>query len=351
MNRYWNLREELYRVFHNWPAILASILIGCLFGLILSNIWPAQHRATSLIYLALNPYRRYEDTMFEALSNPKYSNLDNYQYWQMQQLEAASTLESFLKPTLERLRAKDPYWNSIDIDALRSMLRSEWRTTGNWSLMANHPDAEYARQAAEIWSDVVVKNVSEAVESSRKAFMIDQQLQADENELLKANMRLQDLTSTIQELKGWQQTLQQVDNNQPLDGEKRWLLLATAASPAEYTPGWVEALNNQPTAEALPSAYQEWIDQLIPLMEVEFASVRDHIKTLDQDMVSQAGNFSVESRNSLSFSPNIEVQRKEDLGVRVVRPSSTFILVGGMVGLLIWLLFQLVIISKSGRHQ
>jgi hypothetical protein len=61
----------------------------------LSYAWPSHSRATSQIYLALNPYRRYSDAMFEALANPRYSNLDNYQYWQMSARSLYSRTASF----------------------------------------------------------------------------------------------------------------------------------------------------------------------------------------------------------------------------------------------------------------
>ncbi len=159
MNRTWNLREELYNVLHRWQILLAAALLGCFVGWGLSWIWPAHYRASSQIYIALNPYRKFSDSVFEALANPKYSNLDNYHYWQMSQLESAITMDGFLEPVLDRLREIDPYWENVDIDALRSILKSEWRTSGTWSLIANHPDSAHASQAARVWSDVVVEQV------------------------------------------------------------------------------------------------------------------------------------------------------------------------------------------------
>ena len=37
----WTLREAIYTIFHNWPALLAFILVGCLLGWGLSYIWPS----------------------------------------------------------------------------------------------------------------------------------------------------------------------------------------------------------------------------------------------------------------------------------------------------------------------
>jgi len=350
MNRHWNLREELYHVLHLWPMLLAALIIGSLLGWGLSYLWPSYHRATSQIYIALNPYRKFSDTIFEALANPKYSNLDNYHYWQMSQLESAIYLDSFIEPTLARLREKDPYWKTIDLNQLRDMLDSEWRSSGDWALSANHPDPAYAEQAASVWSDVVVVQVTEAVAASRRAFMIDQQLQAGETERLQATLRVEDLDSTQQALEEWQSSASDLDQEKPLAPEERWRLLALVSSPAKFSPGWMTALENQPAANASVKEYHNWIEQVKLLLQIETATLENHIQTIDQQQTGLKDQYTVESTDSLSLSPNIEVKRKEDLGVRQVRPSSTFLLVGGVIGLLIGLLIQLVMISNSLRR-
>ncbi len=331
--------------------LLAAIVIGSLLGWGLSYLWPSYHRATSQIYIALNPYRKFSDTIFEALANPKYSNLDNYHYWQMSQLGSAIYLDSFMEPTIARLRENDPYWKAIDLNQLRGMLDSEWRSSGNWALSANHLDPTYAKMAASVWSDVVVAQVAEAVAASRQAFMIDQQLQAGETERLQATLRIEDLLATHQALEEWQTSANDFDQEEPLAPEERWRLLALVSAPAKFTPGWMKALENQPAANASVNEYLNWIEQIQLILQTETATLENHIDTIDQLQTGLKNQYTVESTASLSLSPNIEVQRKEDLGVRQVRPSSTFVLVGGIIGLLTALLIQLVMISKSLRRE
>jgi len=351
MNRHWNLRAELYHLFHRWPMLLAAIIIGSLLGWGLSYLWPSYHRATSQIYVALNPYRKFSDTIFEALANPKYSNLDNYHYWQMSQLQSAIYLDSFIEPTLARLREKDPYWKTVEIDPLRDMLDSEWRSSGDWALSANHPDPAYAEQAASVWSDVVTVQVAEAIAASRRAFMIDQQLQAGETERLQATLRIEDLETTHQALEDWQASASDLDPEKPLALQERWRVLALISGPAEFTPAWMAALNNQPAADAPVKDYLSWIEQVKLLIQTETATLENHIQTIDEQQTGLKNQYTLESTESLSLSPNIEVKRKEDLGVRQVRPSSTLVLVGGAIGLLIALLIQLVMISASMRRE
>lgn len=351
MNRHWKLRDELYNVFHRWPALLAAILTGCLLGWGLSFIWPSHYRATSQIYIALNPYRTYSDTLFEALINPKFSNLDNYHYWQMSQLEAAIYLDRFLEPVLKKLRAQDPYWDSVELEQLRVMLDSEWRSTGNWNLIANHPRAAQAGQAASAWSDVVVETVREAVESAQKTFRIDQQLQAGEADLLRARQRIQELKGLRSTLEVWSSDLALLEPQEPLPQDQRWQLLAIVAGAADFSPSWMAVLESQPPLDADRQAYQNWIQQITPVIQTELTTLDEQIRQIEEQQIELSRQYSIESRNSLGFSPNIEVERKEDLGTRAVRPSAVFILIGGMIGILIWLLIQLVIISNSRRNH
>jgi hypothetical protein len=195
LNKHWTLREALYITFHNWPLLFACIIIGALLGFGLSYIWPSYYRASSNIYIGLNPYRKFSDTNFEALANPKYSNLDNYHYWQMSQLNSVILMDSYLAATLDRLRQVDPYWQTVDLAQLRGMLETEWRSSGTWSMIANHPNRLFAQQAARAWSDVVVEQVPQAVSAARDTFRIDQELQANENAILQATLRQRELSA------------------------------------------------------------------------------------------------------------------------------------------------------------
>jgi hypothetical protein len=347
----WTLREAFYTIFHNWPLLLACILTGALLGWGISYVWPFYYRASSNIYIGLNPYRKFSDTNFEALANPKYSNLDNYHYWQMSQLDSAILMDSYLAATLDRLRQVDPYWQTVDVAYLRGMLKTEWRSSGTWSLIANHPNLIFAEQAARIWSDVVVEQVSQAVAAARDTFRIDQQLQANEDAILQATLRQRELSTAQKDLQEWRRISQASPPESAVEPTRRWQLLATVARLADYSPAWMNVLHNQPETDAKTQAYLDWIDQTLPLLETEAETMRQRVVFLNQQQIELATQYSQTSQKSLGFSPNIEIQRKEDLTPLKMQPSSTLILVGGITGLLIGLLSQLVIITKGRSRQ
>jgi hypothetical protein len=351
LNKHWTLREALYITFHNWPLLFACIIIGALLGFGLSYIWPSYYRASSNIYIGLNPYRKFSDTNFEALANPKYSNLDNYHYWQMSQLNSAIFMDSYLAATLDRLRQADPYWQTVDVAHLRGMLETEWRSSGTWSMIANHPNRLFAQQAARAWSDVVVEQVPQAVSAARDTFRIDQELQANENAILQATLRQRELLAAQKDLHEWQKFAQDKPPESAVESATRWQLLATVTRLADYSPVWMDVLRNQPEADAKAQAYLDWIDQTLPLLETEAETLHQRILFLNQQQIELATQYSQASQKSLSFSPNIEIQRREDLNPLKMQPSSTLILVGGVTGLLMGLLSQLVIITRGRNHQ
>ena len=78
-------------------------------------LWPSYFKASREVYVGLNAYRAYSDTSFLALAKPRYANIDNYHYWQMNQLNTILSTDPLLQETLDELRTLDPYWESVDI--------------------------------------------------------------------------------------------------------------------------------------------------------------------------------------------------------------------------------------------
>lgn len=347
MNRYWLLREELYYSLHRWPAMLLFFTLGCVLGWAVSFLWPSYSRATIQIYVGLNPYRTYSDTNFLALNRPRYSNIDNYHHWQMSQLEGVTYRVNIIQETLTRLRQEDPYWDGVDVDQLQDMLNADWRSAGTWSLIGEHPDPNRASQAVEAWSGVVLTHTIAAIASSRNTFMIDQALQATATETLQSKLRLMELISTRSSLLTWNEAANEFPQGEPLPPSERWRILSLATRLADFSPVWMEILGVQPSQNAPPEEYIEWTSQIISLIDAELPVLEDKLTFLDGEHDGLSQEYNSESKKSLGLSPNIEIEGMDHLTVKTIRPSSTFILIGGTIGLLIWVLTQLVIISNK----
>jgi hypothetical protein len=266
-------------------------------------------------------------------------------------LEGAIYLDEFMQETLNELRQHDPYWETVTNEQLSEMLDAEWRSAGKWELVAEDRDPQRASDAAETWGKIIIKRIQEAVLSARDLFMIDQGLQAVANEKLDTDLRVQQLTDTKSSILEWQTTARDFPQDQPLDSVQRWQALALAAQPAQFTPLWTAALDQQPAADALPEAYLSWSEELKAVIDIELSILEKRLDSLDQQHSELQEKYSAAFEKSMGLSPNIEIESLKSLPAKIVRHTSTFALIGGAISLLIWILTQLVIITNREQGQ
>jgi len=347
MNSKWSLSEEIYRAFHRWPTLAGVILLGCLAGWLVSFLMPPYYRAITYIYVALNPYRTYSDTNFLALARPKYSNIDDYKDWQMTQLESVIYLDEFILETLERLRETNPDWQDFTTAELREILEADWRSAGTWSLIANSPDSDLAEQASSTWSSVVVERVSAAIESARQTFIFDQDLQAITEQIHVNSLRVDELERAQNQMKSWEAEIEQLDQDQPLEPYLRLQIISHITRLAEFTPVWMDLLENQPADEEIPAAYFSWIDQTNVIIDQEIEARKQQILDQEQDKTDLFELYREKADSSLGLSPNLEIESIEKGLAERIRPTTTFIIIGGTSAFLIWVFIQLVIITRK----
>jgi hypothetical protein len=349
--KYWTLRDEIYNSLHRWPSMIIFFALGCIMGWVFSLLLPPTYRATAQIYVGLNPYRAYSDSRWLALAKPKYSNIDDYKNWQMSELESAIYLDEIQQETLAKLREDDPFWQQVDIQELINMLGAEWRSAGTWSLVAETSKPERAEQAARAWSEIAVMQVRDAVQSAQRTAMIDAELQSVIDELLQARTRKETLKTSKDALKEWVEIVQGSTKNEPLDPIERWKVESIAAGVAQFTPGWMALLDEQPEENASPEAYIDWIDQISATIDNELSLLEPHSKRLNAERSQLESQYSQVSRSSLGLSPNIVIEGLQIIPPKRLKPTGNLVLIGGIIGLSSWILLQLVIISRSKPEQ
>lgn len=346
MHKFWSLREEIYRSLHRWPTILIFLVVGCLAGLGSSYVWPTFYKSTVQVYVGLNPYRTFSDANFLALKKPRYSNIDDYKNWQMLQLESVILLDAFMQDTLGQLRQADPSWEDIDVETLRMMLRSDWRSAGTWSLSAQHRDPEVAQQAIETWRRVVLERVEKAILASQQTFQVDQELQSIADQKTAVSVRQQALTLGKEALQQWSQASNENPASQPLALDDRWEILALVTPLADFTPAWAAILDEQPSADAPAEAYRLWIARIIPLIDSELAGFEQRLEALEEQKTSLAVQYAQVADESLSLSPNLKMEGFDQPTTRPVRSAGTLTILGAVIGLLAWVFTQLVLITN-----
>lgn len=349
--KYWSLREELYRTFHQWPTMMLFFIIGSLLGWGLSALFPPTFKATSKIFVALNPYRAYTDSNFVSLAKPKYSNLDDYKNWQMSELESLIFLEEVLDTTLNRLQSNSPEWEKITNDQLLEMLEAEWRSAGTWSLVARGSDAELAEQAARVWSETAVERVNKASASALRTFMIDEELIETISIKTEAEARLRTISAIRDDMLEWANQIEQSGTNQVLTLAERWQVESFAAAAADFSPGWQNLLDQQPSEEAPAVDYLDWITKIQVYIEQETTILEEEISDLESKQGQLEGQYKSEFQKSKGISPNLVVEEINHQPASALRPSRLFALVGGMVGFFLFILVRLVIIARDISRQ
>jgi hypothetical protein len=331
--------------------MVVFFVLGCILGWVLSLLLPPTYRATTQIYVGLNPYRAYSDSRWLALAKPKYSNIDDYKNWQMSELESAIYLNKILQETLAKLREDDPYWQQVDIQELGNILGAEWRSAGTWSLVAETSSPERAEQAVRAWSEIAVMRVQDAVQSAQRTAMIDEELQSVIEELLQVRTRKETLKTSQDALKEWADTAQRSAKNESIDPIKRWKVESIAAGAAQFTPGWIALLDEQPDENAPAEEYIEWIDQISSTIDNELSLLEPRSKRLNAERSQLESQYSQASKSSLGLSPNIVIEGLQNIPPKRLKPTGNLVLIGGIIGLSSWIFLQLAIISRSKPEQ
>jgi hypothetical protein len=297
----------------------------------------------------LNPYRAFDDTTFLALANPDYTNLDDYNNWQMSQLNAAIYLDEIIQSTLDRLQEQDSAWRSVESVQLRKMLRADWRTAGEWNLIAEDRQSDRAVQAAQTWGEVVLERINNGVKASRNAFMIDQELQAVATQRVQSEQRQNNYQASKDGIQAWLSTLKDLPPDEPLLPGERWQVLFLATRLAEFTPAWIALIQLQPENTANPEAYVEWLSQITDYIDREILTLEGQIEILDLQRSRLEEQYDQEASYSLGLSPTLELVGLDLASPKTVRPTGLLTIIGGILGLSLWLLLQLAQITDRVR--
>lgn len=352
--RTWSLRQALYQATHSWLWLVGLILLGGLLGWVASLIWPPTYQATLEVYVALNPYRAYEDTKFLALARPKYSNLDDYKNWQMSELESMIYLEEVLAETLERLQQVDPAWQGMSVLDLRQMLRADWRSAGTWSFVAEGKNRTLTAQAAEVWTQVVIEQVENAIQAAQQTILTDQALETAAREQMQIQRRRQQLLSGQERLQDWRESVAGQAIDQPLLSADRWKVLAIVSGLATFTPAWQKVLAEAPAPQSSGQTYQQWIDQVIEIIGEENEALAEALGQIEVSRSQLMQDYAAQAKASLGLSPNLQVQGMvspagpDQAAIETLRPTGTLVLVGGILGMLAWFYWLVWKVGQSG---
>lgn len=351
MNTSWRLRNFLLALTQRWYLVALTFLIGAFLGWGVSQLSLSTYRADLDLYAGLNAYRQPRDRFILSVAQDDFENVDDYKHWQMEQLNTLALQDDFLLDTLERLRQTDSRWNDVSPDELKTKLRGSWRNAGRWHLTAETRTREMAIQAVETWAAVIDERVNAALEHARQVVALDTRQVRTADEITALERRQQTLTQVQTRLESMQSDLEQLPQDQPLDSLARWNLLAQASRAADWGAGWQAALEAFPAPDETPSAYLRWIERILTLIAADLEALPAQLERLEAQYDDLAEEYARAAEKSLALSPNLSVEAPEqvDPEVEVVRPVNTLMLVGGILGVLTWLLWELARFSRESE--
>lgn len=347
----WNPRQEIILAAHRWYWIAASFLLGALLGWMISFIWPAPYRATMDLYVGLNANRAMRDLYIAKVAQESFENLDDFKHWQMSQFNALAMSDEYLGETLRRLQTEDATWQDMDVPALRKMLSVSWRNTGEWHFSAQAKESDISAHLVGVWSGVVLEKANESIAAARQLIIIDSELNAIDQTLVSAEYRRNLLTETQKILEEWVEILNIKTMDQPLLTSEHWSLLAQVAIVTDWNPGWITAFDAAPLIGSLPSDYLLWLNQVNALIDAELARLPSIIDTLEVEHKDLSVQYDLAADQSRALSGNLEVSQIKDEPPNVIslRPTGTLMLIGGLLGLLAWMMGWLVQITRKTK--
>lgn len=342
MDNSLSLRQQLILTAHRWPVVVAFILAGAFAGWLVTWVWPSSYRASAAVLVGLDTYRALEDRNAEQAAHLAFNFPDDYKNWQMNALNAFIYSPGVVHQTLQELRDTDNYWDNVRYEELLPMLDAYWRNAGQWRLTAEHPNRRRAVQAATAWRDVVVRSTHEAVGSARATLMTDIQIQA----LADEQARLLGEQAGLETLQQKVASLQSQAASQPgsaVDEDLRWDLWVWTGQAANFNPAWEPVQDAFPAETASAGEYAEWAARLQTLLEESVEQRQVRMAALEQERQILEAQYQESAQKSAGLSSTMLVESLSEGAseIETLRPAGMLILIGGSLGLLVWILLWL----------
>ena len=231
------------------------------------------------------------------------------------------------------------------------MLHVYWRNAGKWRLVAEHPQPERARQAVLLWETAVVERAALSIEQSRQVMALHIQMQALASQQAEISAQQAVLNGLRQEFTTEQEKLTSLSPDQILNSDTRWELW-NRLSLAATGPEWLPVLEAFPAENAGALAYQNWLRQAEELALIQATNLEVQAVGLQENYAQLAFHYAQASEQSLGLSPDLHVEpiTSEPPQISQVRPLGLLMVTGAGLGMISWLLFNLVRINRKVRR-
>lgn len=343
-----SLRDEILDTSHRWPVVFTFCLAGILIGWGISILWPTTFRASKEIYVGINPYRAVEDLNASEHAGMQFENPDDYKNWQMANLNSLVKMDWLVNKTLERLQKEDKYWLNVTPSELEAMLNVNWRNAGKWRLVADGNNPLQASQAVSAWHDEVVSEVQSATQQAQNTFVYDSHIKALASSQVEFQSKILGLQSFIERLTFFQTDL---SNWSSLSDDARMRVhqeLSQLISNSSVEFPWLSQFLEMPPIDAPAVKIQEWFKQVNHAADIETQNLTNQLNAIIEQNKHAAAHYQNASNESFGLSSNLVVEQLHDQppDIYPLRPSGLLILIGGLIGFLLWTALSLIRITR-----
>jgi hypothetical protein len=348
MNYNWSIQKVILHATQRWPIILSYCILGSLIGWIISLVIPSPYRATRELYVGLNIQQLSNGNFTSQLSNVPIANVDDYKNWQMSCLNNLIFTDDIIDETLSQLRKTDNSWNNINRQELAEGLHVYWRNAGKWRLVAENQDPLLANQAISVWQIVVLERINGAISASSQASELNQKHQNLINKIIDNQAMVLKIENIIIQLLEFQKTIKELPDKTLLDDSfLDSLQMIISQSPLSLST--TSTTEEPPNSNSSNSTYQEWTTLYIQLLELEKQYYKNEIEWLEKEQQEVSATYNNTIKNSLGLSSDLIVDgiTNNQQIPQKIRPTSLLILIGGFLGLILWAIMQLAIISMN----
>ena len=340
MNNEWNIRKSILDITHRWLIIIFVFLFGSLIGWGVSYILPSPYQAEASVYVAFN-------------ADAFYRNPDDYKNWELGQLNALMYSDEILSETLVRLKSKSNDWDHVSLEDVRQSLGTYWRNAGKWRLVAEYSDEDMALQLAETWRDVIVDTVADATNNASEMLKISTAIEVNKTAEEQINLRIIKLQSVIDALSSWKELLSVENMDEPIKTLDRWHLLEVVTEISTEKPVYRALLDTIPEPNAPIIEYVDWVERLLSVMKTEIELLEPQAKeiSIHVEKLNQEWKDRSDASNGLTAYLTVEKITEEHVESRPVRTPPQLALIGGVLAVLLWLVFAISGVLKSEKRD
>lgn len=332
----WTLREEAIYLSQRWYLLVLAFLVGALLGWGIAYLLPSSSEAKTELYVAFN-----------ADIYPR--NPDDYKNWQLQELDAFILSDPVISETAAQLNLSYPKWADFTAQTLASQLDTRWRNAGFWTLVASAQTPAEAQAIAATWQNITLQQLTEAATHSQNMLELERQIRQIINERYLLESRLQSIVSSQNSLSEFSNSLLQVKGSQPLTELERWNLQLLVGQAVGTNPVSSELLD-QILAEDAPAAdYIPFIESVTTAADVQISELDSQIAALNEQFENDNRDWQQESEAARGITAYLTVEpvHEGDVTVEATNTSATVALIGGIVGLLAFFFYRLVLRSRQ----